>query len=167
MRVEARAARCAAAGAENMSFALTEMRRRPQRFVTATIILTLITVLLVFLGGLLDGLVAGSTNALAAQPGQLMVFSADAQDTLARSRITPEQRARVDAVDGVERVGGLSVTSLGARLHGPDSRDLVDVAVFGYELAPAGVPAPPADGQVWADAELEADGVAAGTQMLV
>jgi putative ABC transport system permease protein len=39
--------------------------------------------------------------------------------------------------------------------------------VFGYELPPAGVPAPPGDGQVWADAELEADGVAAGTQMLV
>ena len=40
-------------------FALTELRRRPQRFVTAGIILTLISVLLLFLGGLLDGLVAG------------------------------------------------------------------------------------------------------------
>ena len=150
-----------------MRFALTEMRRRPQRFVTATIILTLITVLLVFLGGLLDGLIAGSTNALAAQPGELMVFSADSQDTLSRSRITGEQRRTVEAVDGVAAVGGLSVTPLGARLGDPATRDLLDVAVFGYDLPPRGVPAPPADGQVWADSELEADGVTTGTQLLV
>ena len=124
-----------------MSFALTEVRRRPQRFLTAIAILTLITVLLVFLGGLLDGLVRQATNGLAAQPGQLLTYSADAQSTLARSRVTTYQSDRVRSVPGVTGVGGLSVTPLGARVGDPGSRDLVDVAVFGYELAPRGVPA--------------------------
>jgi putative ABC transport system permease protein len=150
-----------------VSFALTEMRRRPQRFVTAAVILTLMSVLLMFLGGLLDGLVAGSTDGLAAQPGQLLVFSADAQGTLTRSRIAGDQRPRIAEVDGVDSIGGLSVIQLGARRGDPASRDLVDVAVFAYELAPRGVPAPPADGQVWADASIEADGVSAGTTLLV
>ena len=41
-----------------MRLALRELRRRPGRFATATVILTLIAVLLMFLGGLLDGLIA-------------------------------------------------------------------------------------------------------------
>ena len=135
-----------------MRFALTEMRRRPQRFVTATIILTLITVLLVFLGGLLDGLVAGSTNALAAQPGELMVFSADAQDTLARSRITPEQRARVDAVDGVEQRRRPQRDlprrpPPRPRLAGSGRRGRVRL-----RAGAGGCARPPGEGQAWADA---------------
>ena len=51
-----------------MRLALRELRRRPNRFVVATAILTLIALLLMFLGGLLDGLEAGSTGALRQQP---------------------------------------------------------------------------------------------------
>ena len=43
-----------------MKLALRELRRRPGRFVTATVILTLVAVLVMFLGGLLDGLIRGS-----------------------------------------------------------------------------------------------------------
>ena len=44
-----------------MKLALKELRRRPGRFSTAAVILTLIAILLMFLGGLLDGLIASST----------------------------------------------------------------------------------------------------------
>ena len=50
-----------------MKLALRELWRRPGRFVVATAILALIALLLMVLGGLLDGLVAGSTGALRAQ----------------------------------------------------------------------------------------------------
>ena len=40
-----------------MRLALRELRRRPGRFEVATTILTLVAVLLMFLGGLLDGLI--------------------------------------------------------------------------------------------------------------
>jgi putative ABC transport system permease protein len=150
-------------------FAFAEMRRRPQRFVTAVVILTLIAVLLIFLGGLLDGLTAGSTNAFTAQRGELIVFSADARDSLERSRLTAEDRERVGAVDGVAEVGGLSVTLLGARRPGAvaGDRDLLDVAVFGYEVAPRGVPEPPGPGEAWADDRLETEGVAVGDTLAV
>jgi putative ABC transport system permease protein len=150
-----------------MSFALHEMRRRPGRFVVATAILALISLLLLFLGGLLDGLTAGATGALRAQQADLVVYSATAQDSLLRSRIPAEVRQTVEAVPGVTRTGGLGVTQLGARVPGRGPRELVDVAVFGYELAPRGVPDPPADGQAWADDRLRNEGVAEGTELLV
>ena len=46
-----------------MKLALREMRRRPGRFATSAALLTLIAMLLMFLGGLLDGLIARSTGA--------------------------------------------------------------------------------------------------------
>ena len=127
-----------------MKLALREMRRRPGRFATATALLTLIAILLMLLGGLLDGLINRSTGAIRAQRADLVVFSATAEQSLLRSRITPEVRARVDTVEGVQDVGGIGVTQLGARVPGNGPRDLVDVALFGYQTAPDGVPAPPA-----------------------
>lgn len=146
-----------------MSVAVLELRRRPGRFVTATVILTLLAALLMLLGGLLDGLLNGATSAVAAQRGDVVVYSATAEQSFLRSRITAEERAAVEATDGVERVGGLGVVQLGARVPGNGPRDLADVALFGYEIAPDGVPAdPPAAGRAYADRTLEADGVRPG-----
>ena len=88
-----------------MRIALRELRRRPSRFATATIILTLIAILLMFLGGLLDGLLKDATGAVRAQDGDVIVYSATARDSFFRSRIPPELRAQVEAVPGVAEVG--------------------------------------------------------------
>jgi putative ABC transport system permease protein len=145
-----------------MRLALRELLRRPGRFATATVILTLIAILLMFLGGLLDGLIRASTGALRAQRADAIVYSDTAQASLARSRIDPEVRAEVEAVDGVEQVGGLGLVQLGARVPGNGPRDLADVALFGYQLAPEGVPEPPPTGQAYADEVLKADGIEGG-----
>ncbi|MCU0259430.1 MAG: ABC transporter permease [Ilumatobacteraceae bacterium] len=150
-----------------MKLALRELVRRPGRFATATVILTLIAVLLMFLGGLLDGLIRESTGAIRAQSGDLIVYSDTAQASFLRSRIEPDTRATVDAVDGVERTGGIGVVQLGARVPGNGPRDLASVALFGYEIAPDGVPDVPADGQAWADDILKADGVEVGDELLL
>ena len=71
--------------------------------------------LLMLLGGLLDGLIARSTGAIHAQRADLVVFSATAEKSFLRSRIPPELRARVEAVPGVQRTGGVGVTQLGRR----------------------------------------------------
>lgn len=143
-----------------MRLALRELRRRPGRFAVATAILTLIAMLLMFLGGLLDGLTAGNTGALRAQRADLLVFSSTAQKSLVRSRIGPEVRRRVEAVAGVRRVGGLGSVQLGGRLAGRGPRDLVPIVLFGYERAPRGLPArPPARGEVVADEVLRSEGV--------
>ena len=150
-----------------MRLALRELRRRPGRFVAATAVLTLVALLLCFLGALLDGLTNSATAAFRAQDGDLVVFSDTSEDSLLRSRITPEVRSEVEGVDGVAAAGGLGVVQLGARQPGGDDRDLVDVALFGYELAPDGVPEPPPTGQAWADDVLEAQGVEEGDELLV
>lgn len=145
-----------------MRLALREMIRRPGQFMTAAVLLTLIAMLLMLLGGLLDGLIARSTGAIRAQRADLVVFSATAEQSFLRSRVTPETRAQVAAVPGVTSVGGIGVTQLGARIPGNGPRDLADVALFGYQQAPDGVPAPPATGEVWADSILQDDGVKQG-----
>ncbi len=145
-----------------MKLALKELRRRPGRFATATIILTLIAILLMFLGGLLDGLIATSTGAIRAQNAQAIVYSGTAQASFVRSRIEPELRAQVEAVEGVTEVGGIGNVQLGARVPGNGPRDLASVALFGYELAPDGVPDAPPFGQAWADETIKASGVEEG-----
>ncbi len=77
-----------------MKLAWREMRRRPGRFATAAVLLTLIAILLMLLGGLLDGLIARSTGAINAQRADLVVFSATAEKSLLRSRITPAVSVR-------------------------------------------------------------------------
>ena len=145
-----------------MKLALKELRRQPGRFTTAAIILTLIAILLMFLGGLLDGLINSSVGAIRVQPADAIVYDSTAQASFARSRIEPDVRGQIEDIPGVTAVGGLGLAQLGARVPGNGPRDLASVALFGYEIAPDGVPAPPADGQAYADEVLEADGVEVG-----
>lgn len=150
-----------------MKLALRELVRRPGRFVTAAIILTLIAVLLMFLGGLLDGLIRSATGAVRAQQVDALVYSRSSQASFLRSRIEPETRASIERLAGVDQVGGLGVAQLGARVPGNGPRDLANVAVWGYELSPEGVPAPPQPGEAWADEVLRADGVELGDELLI
>jgi putative ABC transport system permease protein len=73
-----------------VKLALTELRRRPGPVLDRTVILTLIAILLMFLGGLLDGLIASSTGAIRAQDADAIVYSDTAQASFVRSRIEPQ-----------------------------------------------------------------------------
>ncbi len=148
-----------------MLIALRELRRRPGRFGVATGALALLSVLLLLLGGLLDGLYLGSTGAIRTQEADVFVYSVDARDSFLRSRIGPDLRATVERVDGVDESGGLGLVLLGARV--PGESELADVAVFGYERATSRVPPPPAAGEAWADSRLRADGVEQGDTLEV
>jgi putative ABC transport system permease protein len=148
-----------------VKIAWKELVRRPGRFVTAGGALTLITVLLLLLGGLLDGLYLAATSAIRAQSASVIVYSTDARDDLIRSHIEQATRAQISSVPGVESATGFGLTLLGAQV--PKVTDPVPVAVFGYEAANAKVTAPPSDGQVWADSSLEEKGVALGQTLLL
>ncbi len=150
-----------------MKLALRELRRRPGRFVTASVILTLIALLLMFLGGLLDGLIKSSTGAIDGQDADAIVYSSQARSSFQRSRIDADLRATIEAVPGVTETGGIGVAQLGARVPGKGPRDLASIAMFGYEIPPRGVPAPPAPGEAYADDALRADGVMEGMEILV
>ena len=52
-------------------------------------------------------------------------------------------------------------------MPGNGPRELAATALFGYELAPSGVPEPPAPGEVYADDVLRADGIEVGMEILL
>ncbi len=143
-----------------MRLALIELIRKPGRFAVAGGALTLLTLLLLFLGALLDGLYLGSTGALRSQPDGAVVFSADARQSLLRSTMTTTDRDTIAGIDGVARAGGLGVTLLGVRI--PGEAEIADGAVLGYELESDAVPAPPPEGFAWVDQALEGLGAEIG-----
>lgn len=146
-----------------MRLALRELLRRPWRFAVAGTALLVLTMLLLFLGGLLDGLYLGSTGVLRSQSADLVTFSSDARSSLIRSRIDPDVRAGVVGTDGVESVAGLGVALVGAEV--PDQSELADVAVVGYEQRTGDIPAPPPAGEAFADRSLERQGVTLGDRL--
>jgi putative ABC transport system permease protein len=123
----------------------------------------LLAILLLLLGGLLDGLFLGSTGAIRVQDADVFVFSADARDSFLRSRIDLDRRAAVEATPGVRQVSGLGITLSAGRLVGADtsSRPL-DLAVIGYERPANQLPPPPAPGEAWADGVLRSKGIQVG-----
>lgn len=148
-----------------MRLAFRELRRQPRRFVPTTAALALLVVLLLVLGGLLDGIYLSSTGTLRAQKSELAVFSDSARDSVLRSSIDPETRATIEAVDGVDATYGLGVALVGTRV--PGEAAFADTAVVGYEGNVDGVPAPPPPGQAYADKQLKADGVEQGDVLRV
>jgi len=149
-----------------MRLALRELVRRPMRFAAATVTLTLIAMLLMFLGALLDGLVRSATGAVRAQHADAFVFSADSRASFLRSRIAPELRTQIEQL-GVGDVGGLNIVQLGVRLEGGDPRDVVSAAVIGYEQATASLPSPPEAGSAIADEGFQTEGIELGETVLV
>lgn len=151
----------------SLKLPIRELRRRPTRFLVATVVLAFLSTLLLFLGGLLDGLYLGSTGAVRAQNADVIVYSSTARDSFLRSRIAADVRSQVEAVNGVDAVGGLGLVLLGADV--PGQTDPADVAIAGYEIAPKGVPDVSTlyDGQGVADRRLEDQGVGVGDTLLV
>lgn len=144
-----------------MRLGLRELRRQPGRFAGAATVLVFVAVLLIFLGGLVDGLNANNDGALRAQAGELAVFADTAGRTVTQSVVTADARSRLEAVDGVAGVGGVDLLQLGARLPDAEPRDIVDVALFSHEL-PVDGRAPLPDGRVWADRTLAERGLEVG-----
>ncbi|MCD9622311.1 ABC transporter permease [Rhabdothermincola salaria] len=150
-----------------MKLGLVELLRRPLRFGVAGSALVLLAVLLLFLGGLLDGLYLGSTGALRAQEAPLITFSSDARESLIRSRVSPEVRSEVEAVPGVASTAGLGIALVGGRV--PDEDELANLAVAGFEQPVRSMPddVDLAPDEALADRSLEAAGVALGDTVAV
>jgi len=145
-----------------MRLGLIELFRKPARFGVAGASLVLLTVLLLFLGGLLDGLYRSSTGLLRSQPAELLVFSSDASESLIRSRIDPDTRAQVEAGPGVQSAAGLGVALVGGRVPGED--ELANLAVVGFQQPVGSMPTDVVLGpdQAFADRSLGATGVKLG-----
>lgn len=146
-----------------MSIALKELRRQPRRFSAVTMAMTLLIVLLVVLGGFLDGLELSQTGAYRAHEGNVLVFDDDAELQLQRSRVATADAEALAALPAIDAVGSLDATftvagiGAGSEEGDPVLEDpvLEDVALFGYELATVGLPEPPAAGEAIVDQQLQ------------
>lgn len=142
-----------------MRIALQELLRQPGRFVPVGVALTLLVVLLVVLGGFLDGLELNQTGAYRAHDNRLLVFADDADLQLQRSRITGDTAQDVEAVAGVGTVGWLSQAASTASpastaAEPGEDAQIQDVIVFGYDQSTDTIPAPPGDRGAVVDAVL-------------
>ncbi|MDH3704562.1 MAG: ABC transporter permease, partial [Acidimicrobiia bacterium] len=148
-----------------MRVALLELRRKPGRFAVVAVALVLLSLLLLFLGALLDGLFLNSTGAIRSVDADGIVFSADARQSFLRSSIDDATRQSIESVDGVGETGGLGISLLGVTIPGED--DVADGAVAGYELGSSSLPAPPPPGDAYADRRLEEFGAEVGQTLLI
>lgn len=135
-----------------MRLGLRELRRRPGRFVPVGGALTLLVLLLLVLGGFLDGLTLGQTGSYRAQGDRLFVLDENADLQLPRSRVGPDVRTAVADVPGVAAVGAVTSTTTTAGILGAD--ELQDVVVLGYELGTPVLPDPPPPGAAVVDRRL-------------
>ncbi len=143
-----------------MRIAIRELWRKPGRFAIAGTSLTLLVLLLLFLGGLLDGLYLGSTGAIRSVDADSIVFSNDSRESFLRSSVGPAERTAIEGVPGVTEVGGLGLTLLGVTI--PGETDIVDGSITAFELSSESLPAPPAPGTAYADDRLESLGASIG-----
>lgn len=148
-----------------MKIALRELVRKPGQFLVVGGALTLLTLLLLFLGSLLDGLFLGSTGAIRTNDADGLVFSDDARQSFLRSSVNDETRAQIESVPGAGDVGGLGISLLGLDVDGLD--ESLDGAIAGYELSSDELPDPPPAGQAWADRRLNDLGVDLDDVLLV
>ena len=152
-----------------MKLALRELRRRPGKFVTATLILTLIAILLMFLGGLLDGLIR-SRHRRGQGPGRPTRSSTRSRRRrrscgAASSRTSATE---IEALPGVDEVGWSRRRAARRHASRATARATWPTSPCGAtRSAPTGVPEPPPPGEAWADVVLRADGVEVGDELLV
>jgi putative ABC transport system permease protein len=139
-----------------MRIMLRELRRRPGGFVPVAGAMTLLVVLLVILGGFLDGLELDQTGAFRSQQDRLWTLSESADLQLTRSRVDDAAAETLRDLEGVASVAGIAslITTATVATDVEGEGQVVDVAVFGYQQGSANLPDPPPAGGVIVDDRL-------------
>lgn len=114
-----------------------EMWRNRGRFVLFSLVIALITLLVLFIAALADGLGNGNREYLQKLNGELVVYKANVDLSISASQLTDNQLAQVKRVSGVKNAGPVNFTSVVLLLDG--GRKL-NVAAIGVEPGKPGEP---------------------------
>lgn len=127
-----------------MLLANKEIRRARLRFGLLAGAIGMLIFLVFFQQTLLSSLLTSFTGALEHQSGTVLVYSADARNSLEASIVSPEVVARVAEVEGVGQAGPLGEGTMTFVADG----EQVDVAVFGAEPDAPGQPTRLSEGRL-------------------
>jgi putative ABC transport system permease protein len=118
--------------------ALKEIWRGLGRFLLFSLVIALITLLILFIAALGEGLGAGNREYLQKLDGQLVAYQDTARLSIASSRIGCDVRRALSGVEGVEAVGGVGFSSVA--IPRGEGGDPFDVSLIGVEPGKPGEP---------------------------
>jgi putative ABC transport system permease protein len=146
--------------------ALQEIRRKKLQFGLISLIVGLVVYLLVMISALGSGLLSAMSGAANSFDADLVVFSADSNDSFLRSELTASQRDAIAEVGGA--TGGVGYLAATAQ----ENSLTEDVALFGFEPGSVAEPAvrsgraPAREGEILIDRSLSrSSGLKVGAQI--
>lgn len=118
--------------------AAKEVWRNKGRFLLVSLVIALITLLVLFIAALGEGLGNGNREFISKLTADLMVFQAKTDFSIAASRLDRARLAAIRRVPGVAEVAALGTANVSIVL--PDGREPLKVAVLGVEPGRVGEP---------------------------
>jgi putative ABC transport system permease protein len=118
--------------------ALKEIWRNRGRFLLFSLVVALITVLILFVAALGEGLGSGNREYLEKLNADLIAYQDTARLSIASSRIGCEKRREVRRVEGVREVGSIGFASVSIPMGGED--EPFDISLIGVEPGKPGEP---------------------------
>ena len=118
--------------------AVSEIWRNKGRFALFSMVVALITVLILFVAALGEGLGTGNREFIEKLNAELIVYQDTARLSIASSRVGDDTQRAVRYVDGVREVGAVGFSSAAVMLA--DGSDSLDVALIGVEPGKPGQP---------------------------
>lgn len=118
--------------------AIKEVWRNRGRFLLVAMVIALITLLVLFIAALGEGLGNGNREYISKVNAELIVYQAKSDYVIAASRLGRDRLAAVRRVDGVADAGMVGTSS--ASLILPDGEEPIKVALLGVEPGRVGEP---------------------------
>src|SRR5512135_2193618 len=110
---------------------LKELWRLRGRFLLVSLVIALITLLVLFIAGLAEGLGAGNIEYLSKLNADLIVYQENSQLSIGASRIDRSKLPDFGRIAGVQAAGPIAFSS--ATIVFPDGRNPLDVSLIGVE----------------------------------
>jgi len=118
--------------------ALKEVWRNRGRFLLFSLVVALITVLVLFVAALGEGLGSGNREYLEKLNAELIAYQDTARLSIASSRIGCEKRREIRRVEGVREVGSVGFASVSIPMDG--ETEPLDISLIGVEPGKPGAP---------------------------
>jgi putative ABC transport system permease protein len=119
--------------------ALKEIWRNRGRFLLVSLVIALITLLVLFIAALGEGLGNGNREYISKLNGELIVYLAKSDFLIQASRLDPDRVAEVRSLAGVEDAGLIGTSNATLILNGDE--ETLKVALLGVEPGHVGEPA--------------------------